>query len=988
MDLVVRTPHGDADLTVVSWVGAATLAELVELATGQAAPPLVHIDGRPVVASTALDDAPLLLGSVVSSHPHTEPANSSAAIELMQLTGRGAGATRTLDVGRYRVGPGRRRVAGELGDAPVDTPMFELIVDNEQVTATPMGAGPVSLGGRPLEGSAVWSGDVQLRSGSRVFAIEPHDTGARPRRFEYERDGTIQFSRAPQMAQDDSPAHLAHAVRTARLRAVGLWRRRTDPAGTVVLPFGLADEDLLDQPLRALSITIDSTHPAAVTGSPGFRDGVARTLLVEATTRYGPADLALAVATRGDRLGEWDWAKWLPHLRWHGGISLLSLEPELLRWVEVLATSDRTTLLVVDDASLWSRNDSPFRDLIAAPPANLLLLALADRVERAPAATSSIISQDSNQRCRLVGAGRSLPVLPAVMEADVAAEVARSLAPLRDAELAAGVGSAAQPTSGLTLAEAFDLAGDEHTAAPVGTATPSGSFDVALGATLKGHPMRLSWKQGTTWSVAGPDPDDVATTVLAILLSVAVDRAPDRTPLLLVSPETSPIVEVITRLPHFAGRGDPDDADARARMMSRLSHRLDEGGEAVVVVESFADADQRAGFLRELRELASQFPGLWILDARSAAESDLRSTQRHHEADIADVEIVVDRRSRELNGFATSTDGTVLEAFVPFSLRTRISDGSLSVRPFVFGRTLSPLERRLERGAPTGPFDFDEHTASLIDAIVRIHGDQDPAPQLVPTPLPGIVVLEELLESHEADAVPIGLADDPTHGHHDVVWWQPGSGGSMLFVGTARAGLDVVVSTLTVGIGERFAPSDLQVYAIDGSTRRLGALQRLPHSKAGAALDRLDRAAEIIDVVAGEVVARRFPPGQDGPDDAGERPNVLLLISDLTQLGRRLRESPLSGSLDRLVTAASGAAVGVNIVAIASRASDSCGLADVIDPIFVGALSSAADALAMGFDASHLSGLGAGRCRRLPTGQLVQLASTRPGPTSHSGAAT
>ena len=128
--------------------------------------------------------------------------------------------------------------------------------------------------------------------------------------------------------------------------------------------------------------------------------------------------------------------------------------------------------------------------------------------------------------------------------------------------------------------------------------------------------------------------------------------------------------------------------------------------------------------------------------------------------------------------------------------------------------------------------------------------------------------------------------------------------------------MDVVVSTLTVGIGERFAPSDLEIYAIDGSSRRLGALQRLPHTKAGAPLDRLDRAADIIDLVASEVVARRAPPVHDGSDEAGPRPNVLLIISDLTQLGRRLRESSLAGALDRLVTAASGAAMGVNIVAI------------------------------------------------------------------------
>src|SRR5688500_14431602 len=54
MDLVVRTPHGDADLTVVSCADDATLADLVEAVTGQAAPPLVHIDDRPIDSSTPL----------------------------------------------------------------------------------------------------------------------------------------------------------------------------------------------------------------------------------------------------------------------------------------------------------------------------------------------------------------------------------------------------------------------------------------------------------------------------------------------------------------------------------------------------------------------------------------------------------------------------------------------------------------------------------------------------------------------------------------------------------------------------------------------------------------------------------------------------------------------------------------------------------------------------------------------------------------------
>ena len=165
-------------------------------------------------------------------------------------------------------------------------------------------------------------------------------------------------------------------------------------------------------------------------------------------------------------------------------------------------------------------------------------------------------------------------------------------------------------------------------------------------------------------------------------------------------------------LPHFAGRARPgrrrctraDDVATppptrRGRRRGRR-RRIVRGRRPARRIPPRAPRPRLAvpGIVDPRREVGRQ-------------NSDLRSTEPHADAEIADVAIVVDRRSRELNGFATSTDGSVLEAFVPFSLRTRISDGLLSVRPFVFGRALSPLERRLERATPTGSFDFDERTA-------------------------------------------------------------------------------------------------------------------------------------------------------------------------------------------------------------------------------------------------------------------------------------
>jgi hypothetical protein len=158
------------------------------------------------------------------------------------------------------------------------------------------------------------------------------------------------------------------------------------------------------------------------------------------------------------------------------------------------------------------------------------------------------------------------------------------------------------------------------------------------------------------------------------------------------------------------------------------------------------------------------------------------------------------------------------------------------------------------------------------------------------------------------------------------------------------------------------------VYAIDASHRRLDAIRQLPNTRERAGIERLDKVAEIVDEVAREVIDRR------ASGDTG-RPDVLLMFGDLTQLGRRLSESSYSPTLDRLLVAASGADVGINVVGSAARSADSCGLSDVIERKFVGALSSAADAMALGLDFAPLVRFGTGRCRELSTGRLVQLAT-------------
>ncbi|WP_329195804.1 MULTISPECIES: type VII secretion protein EccCa [unclassified Streptomyces] len=63
-----------------------------------------------------------------------------------------------------------------------------------------------------------------------------------------------------------------------------------------------------------LTVPLDRVGNVTVIGprEDGLR--VARALMMQAAATHAPDDVAIALAVPGDRLADWDWAKWLPHL--------------------------------------------------------------------------------------------------------------------------------------------------------------------------------------------------------------------------------------------------------------------------------------------------------------------------------------------------------------------------------------------------------------------------------------------------------------------------------------------------------------------------------------------------------------------------------------------------------------------------------------------------------------------------------------------------
>ncbi|MFI9270240.1 type VII secretion protein EccCa [Kitasatospora sp. NPDC052896] len=82
-----------------------------------------------------------------------------------------------------------------------------------------------------------------------------------------------------------------------------------------------------------LPVPLDRVGDVSVVGERADVLRVARTLLVHAAAAHAPDDLRLALACPGDRLADWEWAKWLPQLldpeQWDGPVSARRIAPDL-----------------------------------------------------------------------------------------------------------------------------------------------------------------------------------------------------------------------------------------------------------------------------------------------------------------------------------------------------------------------------------------------------------------------------------------------------------------------------------------------------------------------------------------------------------------------------------------------------------------------------------------------------------------------------------
>ena len=1038
MDVVVRTPHGDADIDIVAAPTDTTLADLVRAVTGQAPPPTAVVDGRTVSTARLVDDLDLVIGSLIDTRPAvTQPVGgdgvvTGVGIGFLQVTGHGAGTMRILHPGRFRVGSARRLHAGEMESAPVETTAFELVVEPDgAVTVIPgpdvggaLGIYSPTLGNLLLDSELPWTGG-RLHVGGRLFELESPPSVPDPRRLPSPtHDGSVPFQRPP-APPPSQPRLIVDAIRDAASGGGRLWQRRPSDPGAFDIGFGIEADGV-----GIASVDLQRHRGVALVGSDRFTAGLARTLLVEMCTMHGPADLDIVIASTTDRIANWNWAKWLPHVRngvptarpnlfadaeslagwatsWHDQSTTpatrsdeAAVSPDPAQWQPPTPTPRRApvTLLVLDDLSLWSQRDSPIRALLTDPPPELRIIALCGGLHEAPGLCTSLLEEVppvdrlahlssitsdarvgrpalfgslTTQHTRLPDAPELMTdIRPALVEVPEAADVARHLAPLDDLDALRRLAAPtriAPPTLNELVEES---AGNDRTgglAVAIGMSAGTDSAPTARSS------ISLDLTSPRSTIIAASDLEQHDQTVAAIILGAATQRQPDDLAILVVGRER-PLWH--DELPHISGWAGRDEADDAPRLVHRVAHVLAERPDlhVIVVIEHAFDRSDplRPELISGMTELAMALPNVHVIltadHPDSVPEADRAACGSFAWiAPSGDGTAWFADRPEDFVGVATASSAPATP------IPTDFDAPNLIIRPTSHPRAMTPLERRLNRA--TGDqvaTDADDlaTTAVARQIITHVVSDHTPRPLLLPPPLPVEVDAATLLARYPGDGVPIGLVDRPELAENQAYWWQPGSNGSILAVGSPRSGITSLIDLITAGVAARFAADDVHVYAVEALPQRRRSFEALPHT---GAVVTPDDPAKVAELIAGLHALMTERLETRPPDD---RPDIVLLIGDIGRMRRALLAAKLGDTFDQLEElASSGGSVGMNVVVVAACADDLGALTELTIDRLVGPVTDPDDRGRMGAPAIGPADRHLRRCWSTTADRRVQLAT-------------
>jgi S-DNA-T family DNA segregation ATPase FtsK/SpoIIIE len=768
----------------------------------------------------------------------------------------------------------------------------------------------------------------------------------------------------------------AELTRRAVRASPALWERRAGDEDAFQVPIGLADrpwerDDGFNRPseqggaemvaasaeLCAVPIVADlaGERGIGIVADPDTAAAMARGVMLAAGVLHGPADLDMVVLTAPDRLGVWEWAKWMPHLRHGGGPAVLSDPAQVASWAAAVRANwerpvrptapDHVTLVVVDQPALWRDRTAPLRPLLGDGSLPVRFVVLAPSVTDVPAVCTTVVTEAADDRLaieRVLRRDVVDDVAANLVAADLATEMARSLASLDDPDLPA---TARSPLP--TVVPILDVLGlpelSAHAVVERWSSADRAAPATALGIGERG-PFQLDLvADGPHVLIAGAAGSGTSELLRSLIAGLALSLPPEDLTFVLVDLTGGSAFDACSQLPHTVAMvTDLDEhlADRlvrqlraelrrRASMLERIGAaafeelRREPGADAlprlVVVLDECAPAAlELPDLLPSLVDIAERGRSLGIhvilATQRPAAVVDerIRSTVGVRIAlrvlDEGDSLEVIDSRDaasleRQTPGRAlarlASGDLVEFQAAMASAATEHRGGHRFGVRPFVLGRALTGQERRLERrsGSPVDGLgqDGDDGGSDLArlvraaDGAARLLGQQAPR-ACCPDPLPRQLEMAAFFARHPGDAVPFGLIDLPDEQRQAPAWWHPGPRGNVVAYGIAGTGTSALLISLALGAAERFAPDDLHLYAVDADAGALAPLAELPHCGGVVRLDEVDRLGRLLRFLTDEIEARRARATTDGDASvvARSEPIIVVLVDDVGSLRQRL----------------------------------------------------------------------------------------------------
>jgi S-DNA-T family DNA segregation ATPase FtsK/SpoIIIE len=809
--------------------------------------------------------------------------------------------------------------------------------------------------------------------------------------------------RADERAAEAASPDLAALATAARRRSTDLWQRRRGDADALAVRIGTGPGES-----RVVRVDSDGSRgrersdrlpvvvELAATGGLGVAGprepavGVLAGVLGQLAALHAPGEVELALLTTPDRLADWAWLRWLPHLA-EGSMHVRTAPPaddpdeETLRWLTALVSRRASGeegapgwVAVLVDRPVGPRALAALR---SAHAVRVVVLGCGSSAADLPGLGDAVLllGGETGERATLLrsGAGEQPVAVVDRLPRRVAAQLARDLAVLAPA------------ASGAPLPRQVRLL-DLAATAVGGWSRARDSLVATLGRTATGDLSVDLCRHGPHALVAGTTGSGKSELLQTLIAGLALTHPPDRCSFLLVDYKGGAAFAEAAELPHTVGLLTDLDGATTARALRSLTAELTrreallaahgvpdlavlpesvELARLVIVVDEFAGlAEELPAFLSGLvgiaqrgrslgvhLVLATQRPGGVVspeIRANCTLRICLRTTDEAESRDVLGsahaAVLPVDVPGR---GYLRTGGGPP----VPFQA-ARVSggprgvrDAGPQVRPWGWPAPVVPVAEEV----PAGSSDLARLTAELARRAVetglpRPHRPWRPA---LPDRL-SAVDLRDLAGSGPSSRLRLGLLDRPDAQTQEPLELDLDRAGGWLAVGGPRSGRTTFLRSALAEAVTALGPDRLHVHVLDhGGGGLAAAVTGLPHTGTAVGGDDALRTVRLLDRLTQEVAARRAaPPG-------GPRPHLLLLVDGAESVMTQLDESdPGRGSAALLRLVRDGGAAGLTCLLTADRAVPGGRLANVVGTRLVLPLPDRADYAVAGIPARDVPG--------------------------------